>query len=39
MAIRGQSPLLGHPEPPLPRAAHMQRNAARYGVDLSNLAR
>jgi uncharacterized protein YndB with AHSA1/START domain len=26
-------------EPPQPRAAHMQRNAARYGVDLTNLAR
>jgi hypothetical protein len=26
-------------EPPEPRAAYMQRNAARYGVDLSKLAR
>ncbi|HEY4407387.1 MAG TPA: SRPBCC family protein [Xanthobacteraceae bacterium] len=26
-------------EPAEPRQAHMQRNAARYGVDLSNLAR
>ena len=30
-AIRG--------EPPEPRASYMQRNAARYGVDLSKLAR
>lgn len=30
-AIRG--------EPVLPRAAYMKRNAARYGVDLANLAR
>ena len=26
-------------EPPEPRQATMKRNAARYGVDLSNLAR
>ncbi len=26
-------------EPPQPRQVHMQRNAARYGVDLSNLVR
>jgi hypothetical protein len=26
-------------EPAEPRQAYMQRNAARYGVDLSNLAR
>jgi len=26
-------------EPALPRSVHMKRNAARYGVDLSNLAR
>lgn len=26
-------------EPALPRSVHMTRNAARYGVDLSNLAR
>jgi hypothetical protein len=26
-------------EPPEPREVHMKRNAARYGVDLSNLAR
>jgi uncharacterized protein YndB with AHSA1/START domain len=30
-ALRGQAPE--------PRAAHMQRNAARYGVDLTKLAR
>jgi hypothetical protein len=26
-------------EPAEPRQAHMQRNAARYGVDLANLTR